>query len=103
MPQNLAPVAALVNADEDTQKALATLTTGQLNRRPGTAASAAYHRNMPWGVSTACLTYARGDAKPKTTKRAARTQLLKSISSSPEYRVVVPRRCPSRSRVAGAS
>lgn len=63
IPALLQPVAhALVDADEDTQKALASMTTEQLNRRPGTAASAAYHVQHAMGSLDRLLTYARGES-----------------------------------------
>ena len=63
IPALLQPVAhALVDADEDTQKALASMTPEQLNRRPGTAASAAYHVQHAMGSLDRWLTYARGES-----------------------------------------
>jgi hypothetical protein len=63
IPALLQPVAhALVDADEDTRKALASLTTEQLNRRPGTAASAAYHVKHAMGSLDRLFTYARGES-----------------------------------------
>jgi uncharacterized damage-inducible protein DinB len=62
IPALLQPVAhALVDADEDTRKALAALTAGQLNRRPGSAASAAYHVKHAMGSLDRLFTYARGE------------------------------------------
>ena len=62
----LQPVAhALVDADEDTRKALASLTAEQLNRRPGSAASAAYHVKHAMGSLDRLFTYARGEALSK--------------------------------------
>lgn len=64
IPALLQPVAhALVDADEDTQKALATMTAEQLNRRlaGGTAASAAYHVKHAMGSLDRLFTYARGE------------------------------------------
>jgi uncharacterized damage-inducible protein DinB len=54
----------LVDADEDTRKALARLTAEQLNRRPaaGAAASAAYHVKHAMGSLDRLFTYARGEA-----------------------------------------
>ena len=63
IPALLQPVAhALVDADEDTRKALAGLTAEQLNRRPGSAASAAYHVKHAMGSLDRLFTYARGEA-----------------------------------------
>jgi len=71
IPALLQPVAhALVDADEDTQKALATLTTEQLNRRPGSAASAAYHVQHAMGSLDRLLTYARGESLSAEQLRA---------------------------------
>ncbi|HTI06542.1 MAG TPA: DinB family protein [Gemmatimonadales bacterium] len=62
IPALLQPVAhALVDADEDTRKALAGLTAEQLNRRPGSAASAAYHVKHAMGSLDRLYTYARGE------------------------------------------
>lgn len=65
IPALLQPVAhALVDADEDTQKALATMTAEQLNRRPGggLAASAVYHVKHAMGSLDRLFTYARGES-----------------------------------------
>src|ERR671925_1452772 len=63
IPALLQPVAhALVDADEDTRKALASLTAEQLNRRPGSAASAAYHVKHAMGSLDRLFTYARGES-----------------------------------------
>lgn len=63
-PALLQPVAhALVDAEEDTRKALATITAERLNRRPrGGAASAAYHVKHAMGSLDRLLTYARGES-----------------------------------------
>ena len=62
IPALLQPVAhALIDADEDTRKALAGLTAEQLNRRPGSAASAAYHVKHAMGSLDRLFTYARGE------------------------------------------
>jgi hypothetical protein len=62
-PRLLQPVAhALVDADEDTRKALERLTGEQLNRRPGSAASAAYHVKHAMGSLDRLFTYARGES-----------------------------------------
>ena len=50
------------DADEDPQEALAAMTTERLNRRPGTAASAAYHVQHAMGSLDRLLTYARGES-----------------------------------------
>jgi uncharacterized damage-inducible protein DinB len=63
IPALLQPVAhALVDADEDTRKALAAMTAEQLNRRPGSAASAAYHVKHAMGSLDRLFTYARGES-----------------------------------------
>ena len=63
IPALLQPVAhALVDADEDTRKALASLTAEQLNRRPWSAASAAYHVKHALGSLDRLFTYARGES-----------------------------------------
>ena len=65
IPALLQPVAhALVDADEDTQKALASMTSQQLSRRPGdsAAASAAYHVQHAMGSLDRLFTYARGES-----------------------------------------
>ena len=63
IPALLQPVAhALVDADEDTRKALAGMTPEQINRRPGGAASAAYHVKHAIGSLDRLFTYARGES-----------------------------------------
>ncbi|HKA57113.1 MAG TPA: DinB family protein [Gemmatimonadales bacterium] len=64
IPALLQPVAhALVDAEEDTRKALATMTAERLNRRPGGgAASAAYHVKHAMGSLDRLFTYARGES-----------------------------------------
>jgi len=65
IPALLQPVAhALVDADEDTQKALANMTGAQLNQGPagGAAASAAYHVKHAMGSLDRLFTYARGES-----------------------------------------
>ena len=63
IPALLQPVAhALVDADEDTRKALDSLTAEQLNRRPGSAAAAAYHVKHAMGSLDRLFTYARGES-----------------------------------------
>lgn len=63
IPALLQPVAhALVDADEDTRKALSGMTAEQLNRRPGSAASAAYHVKHAMGSLDRLFTYARGES-----------------------------------------
>jgi len=63
IPALLQPVAhALVDAEEDTRKALATMTAAHLNRRPGAAASAAYHVKHAMGSLDRLFTYARGES-----------------------------------------
>ena len=65
IPALLQPVAhALVDADEDAQKALANLTGAQLNQRlgGGAAASAAYHVKHAMGSLDRLFTYARGES-----------------------------------------
>ncbi|MGE5802118.1 MAG: DinB family protein [Gemmatimonadota bacterium] len=63
IPALLQPVAhALVDADEDTRRALSTMTAEQLNRRPGSAASAAYHVKHAMGSLDRLFTYARGES-----------------------------------------
>jgi uncharacterized damage-inducible protein DinB len=67
IPALLQPVGhALVDADEDTQKALAQMSIEQLNQRPGdgggAAASAAYHVKHAMGSLDRLFTYARGES-----------------------------------------
>lgn len=63
IPALLQPVAhALVDADEDTRKALAGMTAEQLNHRPGSAASAAYHVKHAMGSLDRLFAYARGES-----------------------------------------
>lgn len=63
IPALLQPVAhALVDAEEDTRKALATMTAERLNERPGGAASAAYHVKHAMGSLDRLFTYARGES-----------------------------------------
>src|SRR5207237_7941557 len=65
IPALLQPVAhALVDADEDAQKALANMPGAQLNQRlgGGAAASAAYHVKHAMGSLDRLFTYARGES-----------------------------------------
>jgi len=86
IPALLQPVAhALVDADEDTRKALASMTTEQLNRRPGTAASAAYHVQHAMGSLDRLLTYARGESLSDEQLRAlAAEQTIHARTFEPE-------------------
>lgn len=78
IPALLQPVAhALVDADEDTRKALATMTAEQLNRRPGSAASAAYHVKHAMGSLDRLFTYARGE--PLNTEQMGALAAEKAI------------------------
>jgi uncharacterized damage-inducible protein DinB len=59
----LQPVAhALIDADEDVQKALASVTIEQLRAKPGTAAPAAFHVKHAMGSLDRLLAYARGES-----------------------------------------
>ncbi len=59
----LQPVAhALIDADEDVQKALAGLSAEQIRRKPGNAAPLAFHVMHAMGSLDRLLTYARGEA-----------------------------------------
>lgn len=81
IPALLQPVAhALVDADEDTRKALASLTAEELNRRPGVggmAASAAYHVKHAMGSLDRLFTYARGE--PLSAEQMAALAAEKTI------------------------
>lgn len=63
----LQPVAhALIDADEDVQKALAALNAEQLRRKPGNAAPVAFHVKHAMGSLDRLLTYARGEPLSET-------------------------------------
>lgn len=59
----LQPVAhALIDAEEDVTKALASVNVEQLRRHPGKAASMAFHVKHAMGSLDRLLTYARGES-----------------------------------------
>lgn len=59
----LQPVAhALIDADEDVRKALASLTAEQLRQKPGAGAPAAFHVKHAMGSLDRLFTYARGES-----------------------------------------
>ena len=59
----LQPVAhALIDADEDVRKALASLTPEQLRAKPGAGAPAAFHVKHAMGSLDRLFTYARGES-----------------------------------------
>jgi uncharacterized damage-inducible protein DinB len=59
----LQPVAhALIDADEDVQKALKDLSAEQIRRKPGNAAPLAFHVKHAMGSLDRLLTYARGES-----------------------------------------
>ncbi len=59
----LQPVAhALIDADEDVQKALKGLSADQIRRKPGAAAPLAFHVNHAMGSLDRLFTYARGES-----------------------------------------
>ena len=59
----LQPVAhALIDADEDVSKALATLNAEQIRRKPGNAAPLAFHVKHAMGSLDRLFTYARGES-----------------------------------------
>ena len=63
----LQPVAhALIDAEEDITKALASVSAKQLRRRPGNGAPMAFHVRHAMGSLDRLLTYARGDALSET-------------------------------------
>jgi hypothetical protein len=63
IPALLQPVAhALVDADEDVQKAVRPLSASDIAARPGGAASIAYHVTHAMGSLDRLFTYARGEA-----------------------------------------
>lgn len=63
----LQPVAhALIDADEDVQKALKGLSAEQIRRRPGNAAPLAFHVKHAMGSLDRLLTYARGESLSET-------------------------------------
>jgi uncharacterized damage-inducible protein DinB len=59
----LQPVAhALIDADEDVQKALSALSPEQIRRKPGNAAPLAFHVKHALGSLDRLFTYARGES-----------------------------------------
>src|SRR5687768_16866706 len=59
----LQPVAhALIDAEEDVRKALASITAEQLRAKPGAGAPAAFHVKHAMGSLDRLLTYARGES-----------------------------------------
>lgn len=63
----LQPVAhALIDADEDVAKTLATLNSEQIRRKPGGAATVAFHVKHAIGSLDRLFTYARGEPLSET-------------------------------------
>lgn len=78
----LQPVAhALIDADEDVQKALATLNAEQIRRKPGNAAPLAFHVKHAMGSLDRLLTYARGDSLSETQLAALAAEKPMDVSA----------------------
>lgn len=72
IPPLLMPCAhALVQAQEDVQRALDALTTDQIWLKPGGAASVGFHARHLAGALDRLFTYARGEALNDTQRKAA--------------------------------
>ena len=93
----LQPVAhALIDADEDVQKALKDLSAEQIRRKPGNAAPLAFHVKHAMGSLDRLLTYARGESltdeqlatlaaeKPMDVSALTPVQLAREFSSAIE-------------------
>lgn len=93
----LQPVAhALIDADEDVQKALKDLSAEQIRRKPGNAAPLAFHVKHAMGSLDRLLTYARGESltdeqlatlaaeKPMDVSALTPLQLAREFSSAIE-------------------
>jgi len=71
VPMLLMPCAhALVQAREDVQRVLGSLTTDQVWQTPGGAASVGFHARHLGGALDRLLTYARGEALTEAQRRA---------------------------------
>ena len=78
----LQPVAhALIDADEDVQKALKGLSAEQIRRKPGTAAPLAFHVKHAMGSLDRLLTYARGEALNETQLAALAAEKPMDVSA----------------------
>jgi uncharacterized damage-inducible protein DinB len=67
IPALLQPVVhALIDADEDVTKVVQPLSSSQVNARPGSAASIAYHVTHAMGSLDRLFTYARGETLSET-------------------------------------
>jgi len=82
VPSLLQPVAhALVDADEDVQKFVPSLSPAVIAARPGGAASVAYHVKHAMGSLDRLFTYARGEALSETQMRALAAEKALDIGS----------------------
>jgi hypothetical protein len=82
VPALLQPVAhALVDADEDVQKFVPSLSPGAIAARPGGAASIAYHVTHAIGSLDRLFTYARGEALNETQMRALAIEKTLDVGS----------------------
>lgn len=78
----LQPVAhALIDADEDVQKALAGLSPEQIRRKPGNAAPLAFHVKHAMGSLDRLLTYARGESLSDTQLAALAAEKPMDVSA----------------------
>jgi uncharacterized damage-inducible protein DinB len=94
----LQPVAhALIDADEDIQKALKGLSADQIRRRPGNAAPLAFHVKHAMGSLDRLLTYARGEALSESQLAALGAEKPMDVSAmtpeglSVEFRASIAR------------
>ncbi len=78
----LQPVAhALIDADEDVQKALSALSAVQIRRKPGNAAPLAFHVKHAMGSLDRLLTYARGESLSETQLAALGAEKPMDVSA----------------------
>lgn len=94
----LQPVAhALIDADEDVQKALKGLSAEQIGRKPGNAAPLAFHVKHAIGSLDRLLTYARGEALSGAQLAALAAEKPMDVSAmtpdglSAEFRAAIAR------------
>jgi len=83
VPALLQPVAhALIDADEDVQKVVPSLSSAAIAARPGGAASVAYHVTHAMGSLDRLFTYARGEALSETQMRALQAEKTLDVGTT---------------------
>lgn len=75
---------AFVQVGEEVARQCAALTADDLRRRPGTAATCAFHLRHIAGATDRLLTYARGEALSAAQQRALREEKSEEVADSPQ-------------------